>query len=148
MILETLQKLFERDLLALKEEILRYTNEEHLWLVDKGISNSGGNLCLHLIGNLKHFIGNHIGGFNYERNRDFEFKGKDVSRELMVREIENTVDIVLQSLSKLDDATLVLDYPIVVFKEKMTYEFFLIHLTTHLKYHLGQINYHRRLLDN
>jgi len=30
----------------------------------------------------------------------------------------------------------------------MTTEYFLLHLLGHLNYHLGQISYHRRLLDN
>lgn len=40
------------------------------------------------------------------------------------------------------------EYPILVFESKTSTEFFLIHLSTHLAYHLGQINYHRRLLDS
>ena len=52
-----------------------------------------------------------------------------------------------ESLPKLTEEELNKEYPILVFKEKTTYEYFLVHLTAHLSYHLGQVNYHRRLLD-
>ena len=50
--IETLKILFNRDLNKLKQEIELYQNENNLWEIEKGISNSAGNLCLHLIGNL------------------------------------------------------------------------------------------------
>ena len=56
MITDTLIMLFERDLQKLKTEIELYKDEDNLWLIKKGIDNSAGNLCLHLIGNLSHFI--------------------------------------------------------------------------------------------
>ena len=40
MLIETLIKLFKRDLNKLKVEIESYSNEQNLWLVDKGIGNS------------------------------------------------------------------------------------------------------------
>ncbi len=148
MLTQTLQQLYKRDLEKLKSEIYSYTKEENLWRIDGEIVNSGGNLCLHLIGNLNAFIGAQIGKTGYVRDRTFEFSGKGVSREDLLRKIENTIDVVLQSLEKVDEELLASEYPIKVFKEKMTYEFFLLHLSAHLSYHLGQVNYHRRLLDN
>ena len=61
MITDALTTLFERDLQRLKTEIELYRIEENLWLVKDGIGNSAGNLCLHLIGNLSHFIGAMLG---------------------------------------------------------------------------------------
>ena len=55
MVTDALSNLFERDLKRLKTEIELYKAEENLWLVQEGLSNSAGNLCLHLIGNLNHF---------------------------------------------------------------------------------------------
>lgn len=147
MVIDTLQALYKRDLTKLKEEIALYNKEENLWIVDRAISNTAGNLCLHLIGNLKAFIGAQIGKTGYVRDRTFEFSGKNVPREELIQQIEETMTIVEKSLSLVDDNMLQSDYPLVIFKEKMTYEFFLIHLESHLTYHLGQINYHRRLLD-
>ncbi len=39
------------------------------------------------------------------------------------------------------------EYPILVFDHKTSTEYLLVHLTGHLNYHLGQINYHRRLIE-
>ncbi len=147
MAINTLQQLYKKHLTLLKTEIAAYTKEEHMWIVQGNITNSGGNLCLHLIGNLKAFIGAQIGKTGYVRDRTFEFSGKNVPREELIQQIEETMTIVEKSLALVDEDMLQSDYPLVIFKEKMTYEFFLIHLVSHLTYHLGQINYHRRLLD-
>ena len=57
MLRKVLAELYERDLDKLRTEIASYENEPDLWKTDEGISNSAGNLCLHLTGNLKHFFG-------------------------------------------------------------------------------------------
>jgi len=145
MIIKTLIELFSRDLDALKKEINTYTNSEDMWLIKGEINNSGGNLCLHLCGNLQHFIGAVLGNSGYIREREKEFSDKNISKGKLIEEIDNTKLIVLKTLNQLDINKLAAIYPINVFKREMTVEFFLIHLTTHLSYHLGQINYHRRI---
>ena len=147
MIVETIKSLFLRDLTKLKKEISLYSSEANLWIVDKEIANSGGNLCYHLIGNLKTFIGRELGGTGYVRQRDLEFSAKDIPLASLLVQVDETIQIVEETLDKLPDDKLDDEYPIIVFREKMTIGYFLIHLTTHLNYHLGQINYHRRLLD-
>lgn len=147
MLISILQALFERDLLKLKTEIELYYDEKKLWYIEKNISNSAGNLCLHLIGNLNAFIGTEIGKTGYVRNRELEFSLKDVPRKELLEKIEATMEVVKQSLVKITDNQLQADYPLLVFKEKLSTAMFLTHLATHLSYHLGQINYHRRLLD-
>jgi uncharacterized damage-inducible protein DinB len=148
MLQETLQKLFDRDLQKLKLEISLYKNEKNIWLTEEEILNSAGNLCLHLMGNLNHFIGSVLGGTNYIRNRELEFSLKNTPREELINAIENTIKVVLDALQKVTTDQLQTDYPLLVFTEKTSTELFLVHLSTHLAYHLGQINYHRRLLDN
>ena len=148
MLQETLQKLFDRDLQKLKLEISLYKTENNIWLVDKEISNSAGNLCLHLIGNLHHFIGSILGGTDYIRNRELEFSSTNIPQEELINAIENTIKVVNDSLHKVTTEQLQMEYPLLVFAEKTSTEYFLVHLSTHLAYHLGQINYHRRLLDN
>jgi len=147
MITETLIKLFTRDLYKLKIEIESYSNERNLWLVEKGITNSAGNLCLHLVGNLNAFIGAQLGNTNYIRQRDLEFSNKDVPRSELLKMVDDTIAVVENTLGKLKEQDLEKEYPLLVFKEKTTTEYFLMHLATHLTYHLGQINYHRRLLS-
>lgn len=144
---EILRKLFKRDLNKLKFEISAYTNEDNLWIIDKNITNCGGNLCLHLLGNINAFIGAELGQSGYKRQRELEFSQKNITRHELISQIEETIEIIDSTLKKLPEEALTLEYPLLVFKEKMTTGYFLVHLATHLTYHLGQINYHRRLLD-
>ena len=148
MLTRTLNDLFKRELEKLKTEIESYRSERTIWIIDKNISNSGGNLCLHLMGNLNHFIGKELGNTDYVRNRDLEFSQKDVPKAELVQKIEDTISVLNSTFSKLSDEHLSGEYPTLVFKEKTSTQFFLLHLLSHLSYHLGQINYHRRLLDS
>jgi len=148
MVKETLLKIFNRDLEKLKQEISSYHNASNLWKVDKSIANSSGNLCLHLVGNLNTYIGAEIGKTGYVRNRDLEFSLKNIPQVQLVKMIEDTIVVVEDGLSKLNENDLEREYPLLVFKEKTSTGYFLIHLAVHLGYHLGQVNYHRRLLDN
>lgn len=143
----SLIELFIRDLNKLNDEILAYPDEYSLWEVDARIKNSGGNLAIHIIGNLNHFIGAHLGSTSYIRQRDKEFNDKNVPRELIIDHIKDIKNILNDVLSSLNNEVLSRNYPIEVFGKPMSTEYFLIHLYGHLNYHLGQINYHRRLLS-
>nr|WP_321222636.1 DinB family protein [uncultured Psychroserpens sp.] len=147
MLTTTLIKLFKRDLNKLKQEINAYQNEQNMWISNDTISNSAGNLALHLIGNLNHFIGATIGGSNYVRQRELEFSLKNISKIKLLAQIDETILIMESTLNKLTSEDLQKEYKRRDFEDAMTVEYFLIHLTMHLAYHLGQINYHRRLLD-
>ena len=147
MLAETLKSLFTRDLNRLKSEIELYKQEENLWKVEGHIANSAGNLCLHLVGNLNTYIGREIGRSNYIRNRALEFSLKDVPRKELINKIDDTILVVNTSLDCLDEGALANEYPVLVFEEMTSTEYLLVHLATHLTYHLGQINYHRRLID-
>lgn len=147
MIIESLKSLYNRDLNKLKFEIDSYENEESIWKIDKNISNSAGNLCLHLVGNLNTYIGAELGQTGYIRNRELEFSLKDLPKAELVEKVESTINVVDSILEKLSQEDLGKDYPTEALGYKMTTGYFLIHLLSHLDYHLGQINYHRRLLD-
>ncbi|MEM9548639.1 MAG: DinB family protein [Bacteroidota bacterium] len=147
MIISSIKSLFIRALKKLKTEIDGYSSEEKLWITDRNIANSAGNLCYHLIGNLKHFIGAQLGATGYIRRRGLEFSAKNIPKNELLDEIDEVTEIIAATLDGLTDKDLNREYPIVVFQEKMSIGYFLIHLATHLNYHLGQINYHRRLLD-
>ena len=147
MLVSILKTLFERDLNRLQNEIKLYKNEKNLWIVDKHIANSAGNICLHIIGNLNGYIGAEIGKTNYVRHRELEFSLKNISKAELIKKIEETKIIVESSLHELTTEQLENEFPILVFENKTSIGFMLIHLATHLTYHLGQINYHRRLID-
>lgn len=144
---ETLAQLFARDFETLESEIFSYNNEENLWIKEPGINNSAGNLGLHLAGNLQHFLGSVLNKSDYIRDREFEFNGKVNRDELIsrVREAKKSVRATLDNLGENDFSKI---YPLQPFGFEMSTEYFLIHLYSHFSYHLGQINYHRRLLDN
>jgi uncharacterized damage-inducible protein DinB len=146
MLNEVLIDIYKRDLSKLKTEIEQYANEADIWKTDSGITNSAGNLCLHLNGNLQHFVGAVLGRSGYVRDRDAEFSSVGISRSKLLTDIDSTIAVVIDTLERLTDEDLAKAYPIEVFGHPMTTGFFLTHLTTHFNYHLGQINYHRRLL--
>ena len=147
MTITVLNRLFQRDLALLSKEIGLYRQEQNLWIIDKHITNSAGNLCLHLVGNLNTYIGAVIGNTGYIRDRDKEFADKNVSQATLLRLVTDTAAMVGSVLGYLNDDILEDEYPLQVWAEKESYGYFLIHLATHLNYHLGQVNYHRRLLD-
>jgi uncharacterized damage-inducible protein DinB len=143
--LTSLAKLFEREINTLEKEIALYTAEEAIWKLDGEIKNTAGNLCLHLCGNLQHFIGTVLGNTGYVRNRDYEFAARGVGREQLLREIQTTKEVVKTTLLRLNEQELQKEYPLQPLGYPMTTSYFLIHLFGHFTYHLGQINYHRRL---
>ncbi|MCW3088809.1 MAG: DinB superfamily protein [Sediminibacterium sp.] len=147
MLTHHLAVLFERDLLKLKNEINAYTDETKLWGTAAQISNSGGNLCLHLLGNLQFYIGAVLGGTGYVRNRPAEFSNKNIPRTEIAASIDHTSKVVRETVRSLPAEALGKEYPEKVFDQPMTVDYFLLHLLAHLNYHLGQINYHRRLQD-
>lgn len=140
--------LFEKGLGKVKEELLAYEREEDLWIVAAAIKNSAGNLAQHLIGNLKTFVGKEMGGFAYTRERDREFNERQFDRTQLLVLLEETLQVIVQSLSGKPDTFLHTPFPqtLVAIKEDQDYGFMLNYLYAHLNYHLGQINYHRRLL--
>jgi hypothetical protein len=147
MLKEALIEIFERDLNRLLNEMKLYSDENNIWITKAGISNSAGNLCLHLLGNLNYYIGNGLGHTGYVRYRVDEFALKNIPRADLVTNIQNCLLVVKNSLVNLPEAEFEKDFPIDVFGKPVSTVFMLVHLTTHLTYHLGQINYHRRLTD-
>jgi uncharacterized damage-inducible protein DinB len=146
--LATLKQLFNRDLNKLKEEISLYQHEPALWFTDANIANPAGNLCLHLVGNLNTFIGVHLGNSDYIRQRDLEFSLRDIPRTELLQKVDDTISVVGRTLDNLSEEQLLEEYPLALYDGKKDSKgHILIFLSTHLGYHLGQINYHRRLLD-
>lgn len=148
MLNDTLKTLYSRDLAKLKQELELYNNEANIWRISGNILNSAGNLSLHLIGNLNTYIGAELGNTGYVRNRPEEFSQKNVPRQELISKIERTIEMLDAVLGSLTEDQLKSEYPQVVSVGKVSTEYFLVHLATHLSYHLGQVNYHRRLLDD
>ncbi len=144
---QTFIHFFERDLLKLKDELTLYKAESDMWLVKGHISNSAGNLSLHLLGNLNHFIGATLGNTGYVRQRDLEFSTQNTPRAEILAAIDNVTGIVKTTLASLNDADFEKDFPLKMQEKTVTTGQMMLHLLMHLSYHLGQINYHRRLCE-
>ena len=145
---QSLLQLFQRDIQKLYKEIELYQDESKLWEILDGTSNSGGNLALHLMGNLNTYFGKNLGNTGYVRNREAEFAAKNIPKETLLKSIEEVSKVVSRVLENLTDEQMRAVYPENVLGHEMTTEYFLIHLHGHLTYHTGQINYHRRVLVN
>ncbi len=145
---DKLVEVFEMDLDRLAKEIELYPSEDSMWIAAPGITNSGGNLALHIMGNLQHFVGHILGGTDYLRDRPAEFASKAISKETLQKTLITTRKDVAKSIGALSVEDLDKPYPMEVAfgPEKMTVFQSLVILAGHLNYHLGQINYHRRLL--
>lgn len=142
-----LKAIFSRDLDKLVQEIQAFQHEENLWKTVGQISNSAGNLCLHLVGNLNTYIGDNLGKTGYVRDRESEFNQKGIPKAELLQQINEVKTIVTHTFERLPDQQLQELYPQQVLGYEMTTGFFLIHLQGHLSYHLGQINYLRRMLE-
>ncbi len=147
MLKESFIELFDRDLKKLKDEISSFKNEKNLWMISGEVTNTAGNLCLHLCGNLKTFIGANLGHSGYVRNRDAEFASKDIPKDDLLKNIDETIESVNSSLTSIDEKELDHIYKQNFLQKNVSTAFFLVHLISHLNYHLGQINYLRRMTE-
>ena len=141
-----LGSILERDLQTLRREIEAYPDERSLWQQVPGIINTAGTLVLHLTGNLQHYLGARLGGTGYRRDRPAEFTRRDVPRAELLREIDAARSAVRAGLADLSDARLSADYPETIAGLGVATGEYLLHLSTHFAYHLGQLDYHRRVV--
>lgn len=146
MLSDDLRAVMVRDLRALAREVAAYPSDQALWLSVPGIANSGGTLALHLAGNLRHFVGHVLGGDGFVRDRDDEFARRGTSRAEVGREIEAAIAAVEQALPQVTDAQWRAEYPLELGGRRLSNSRFALHLSAHLAYHLGQMDYHRRIV--
>lgn len=142
---DALRRVLVRDLETLRRELRAYPDERRIWTCPAGVPNSAGTLALHLCGNLQHFIGAQLGHTGYVRDRDAEFADRDVPLAELERAIDGTQAAIETTLT---GGAIDLDaqYPLEVAGVRLSTRTFLLHLASHLAYHLGQIDYHRRLV--
>jgi hypothetical protein len=142
-----LSALMKRDLATLARQIEAFSVEELLWQTVPGITNAAGNLVLHLEGNLREYIGRQLGGVPYERDRPQEFKARALDKAELLRRVAYLSDTIPSIISSLSPAKLMTAYPHVVLERELSVEGFLVHLHGHLNWHMGQIDYIRRVLS-
>jgi uncharacterized damage-inducible protein DinB len=142
----TIGAILDRDLSALRREIEAYPDERDLWRTVPHLPNVAGTLVLHLAGNLQHYFGARLGGSGYVRDRPAEFARRDVPRTELLREIEAARAAVTAGLARLSEAQLAAEFPETIGGARVTTGEYLVHLTVHFAYHLGQLDYHRRMV--
>lgn len=135
---------YERDLRRLIDEIRSFNKEENLWKVAGDVKNPAGNLALHIIGGSNHLFGKILGNTSYVRNRPEEFTKRDVPRNVVVAQLEELIVTVTGIVKSIDMNA---DYPIPFDDAIRTNGYVVVQLLAHLNYHLGQVNYLRRILD-
>ena len=111
-----------------------------------GITNTGGTLALHIAGNLRHFLGNTLGGVPYTRDREAEFSNRTATRAELAALIDETRDAIARTIPKLSADVLAKPFPLPIVNRTVSTANFIVHLATHLAYHLGQMDYHRRFV--
>jgi uncharacterized damage-inducible protein DinB len=138
--------LLVRELEGFRREIALFPDDASLWAVVPGVTNSAGNLALHVAGNLQHFLGTCLAGGPYVRDREAEFSTRGRSRAEVDRELQAAIDAVAVGLAGLDDASL--QRPMSGPPNAMVARtgMFLLHLVAHTAFHLGQAGYVRRVL--
>jgi hypothetical protein len=105
-----------------------------------------GTLALHLAGNLQHYFGAHLGRTGYVRDRPAEFARRDVPRSELLQQIEAAHAAVKAALSGAVVPDLEAEFPELIAGKRVSVGDYLVHLSTHFAYHLGQIDYHRRVV--
>ena len=138
--------LFRRDLRCFIREVEAFPDDATLWRTVPGISNSAGNLALHVAGNLRSFVGAVLGGTGYQRDREQEFSRREGSRADVVAALEGAVIEVETGLKAVTEASLAAPFPMEVGGLRLVTGRFLVHLASHLAFHLGQADYLRRTL--
>jgi hypothetical protein len=143
----TVHVVLRRELAALRRSVEAYPDEASLWAEPAGLPNSAGTLVLHLAGNLQHYLGAVLGGSGYRRDRDAEFARRGVPRAELLAEIAAAESAVDRGMGSVNEAALAVPYPEQVAGRSIAMGDFLVHLSTHLAYHLGQLDYHRRVVS-
>ncbi|MBA3345210.1 MAG: DinB family protein [Gemmatimonadales bacterium] len=146
MLVQSVAAILERELRALQRELEAYPDERELWRLPPGVANSAGTLTLHLTGNLQHYLGAVLGATGYVRDRPAEFAARDVPRVKLLREIEAARAAVRAGTARLREEDLKADFPEVLGGARIQLGEYLVHLVSHFSYHLGQIDYHRRVV--
>jgi hypothetical protein len=136
----------DRDLATLLREVEAYPNDSDLWREVPGIANVGGTLALHLAGNVQHYFGARLANTAYVRDRTAEFSRRNVSRSELIREIEAAHAAVKAARGLLDPTQLAAEFPEVIGGSRVQTGDYLVHLASHFAYHLGQLDYHRRVV--
>jgi hypothetical protein len=147
MLNNVLANFYERDIRRLIEEVNLFREEEDLWRTQGSVKNSSGNLVLHIIGGLNYLIGATLAQTGYVRDRNQEFIRKGVERKVLVAQLEELIPMIRETVNAFTPEQMEAEYPLIFDNAKVSVSYILVQLLGHLNYHLGQVNYLRRVLE-
>jgi uncharacterized damage-inducible protein DinB len=143
---DSIRRCIVRDLGTFEVELASFPDDASVWSMHPQIPNTTGTLVLHVAGNLRHFVGATLGATGYVRDREAEFSTRNLARRELLVLLHAARDEVDATLRMLDAARLDDPYPLEIGGTTLTTGQFLVHLATHLAYHLGQADIHRRVV--
>jgi hypothetical protein len=146
MVADWIGRVIVRDLDSMRVQLEAYGDERDIWKLAPGLTNAPGTLALHSAGNLQHYIGARLGRSDYVRDREAEFATRGLTRAELLQVIEEARVAVQEAIEGLSDQQLEMEFPDEVAGVKLSTGQFLVHLAVHLAYHLGQVDYHRRVV--
>ncbi|HEX2863493.1 MAG TPA: DinB family protein, partial [Deinococcales bacterium] len=135
-----------RDIATLERELDLYPDDASVWAEPPGLPNPAGTLFLHLAGSLQHFFGAALGGLGYVRDRDAEFRQRGLPRADLRAQLAAARRGVEAAFGRLGEADLDREFPVRFADAPFSTRLTLLQFASHLAYHLGQIDYHRRVV--
>ncbi|GGR11649.1 DinB family protein [Deinococcus ruber] len=144
MLIQELRLIYLREIATLERELALYPDDQSVWTVLPGLPNAGGTLFLHLAGSLQHFFGAVLGKTGYVRNRAAEFSTRDLPRADIQEQLSQARQAVNAAFANIRDVDLEEPFPVVFADEPFSNRLTLLQFSSHLAYHLGQIDFHRR----
>lgn len=145
-LVKDLAELYVNDVKAFIDN-LNEIPEDKLWNAPKHIPNSAGILAQHIAGNLNHYIGKALGKTGYKRNRDAEFRISDKSKSDLIEDLQDVIKMLRTVIPDISEEQLDAPLPVNAPHSRTTRKA-LLHFYRHLNYHLGQLNYLKRMIAN
>ena len=125
---------------------LEELNEKQIWLRPNEVSNSIGNILLHLCGNITQYIISALGVQPDIRERDKEFSAKTgYNKDELQNKLTSTVEQAVIIIRNSDEYRLMKIYPVQGFN--LSGIAIIVHVTEHFSHHTGQIIFWTKLLS-
>jgi uncharacterized damage-inducible protein DinB len=121
-------------------ELVAPLSTDQLWRKPYPYGNSIGHLPLHLTGNLNHYIGRHIAGTGYVRNRELEFTDKSKRpKEQILADFDRAIAMVVATIRKQSAEDWVAPYSAgTPSKDRLSV---FMRMAAHAHHHVGQLFY-------
>lgn len=147
------QQFIEQAIYRIEENTPRVTRclmeltEEEIWKKPNMVSNSIGNLILHLCGNIRQYIISGLGEQEDTRQRDKEFSiNKLYGKAELLNKLQETVAEAVAIVATTDAESLLTIRSVQGFS--LSGVGIIMHVVEHFSYHTGQIAYWTKILKN